>query len=64
MSGVGAPYGTDIWQFHDDEQENGTYKCQLAMAKADLILKKQAHGLDLEIEPFEIVVLLPNSFMR
>jgi hypothetical protein len=68
MSGVGAPYGTDIWQFHDDERENGTYKCQLAMAKADLILKKRAHGLDPEIEPFEIVILLqqaiPNSFMR
>ena len=39
---LGAPYGTDIWQFHDDERQNGCFKTELADAKSRFILKKES----------------------
>ena len=65
---LGAPYGTDIWQFHDDKRQNGCFKTELSDAKSRFTLKKRVHGLKAEILPVEIVIPLReaimNSFMR
>jgi hypothetical protein len=50
---------------HHMEQTFGSFMMtSKKMVLTSVSWKKQAHGLDPEIEPFEIVVLLPNSFMR
>ena len=65
---LGAPYGTDIWQVHDDKRMNGCFKTELADAKSRFTQKKRVHGLKAEILPVEIVIPLReaimNSFMR
>ena len=44
-TGLGAPYGTSIWQFHDYERQNGTLKKALAKEKSAFFAKKREHGL-------------------
>ena len=55
---LGAPYGTAIYQFHDDKRQNGRFKCELAKSKTQLFLKKRLHDLDPEVLPEEIVIIL------
>ena len=38
--GLGAPYGTSIWQFHDDERMNGSMKSILGKEKSAFFRKK------------------------
>lgn len=39
---LGAPYGTHIYQFHDDPRQNGRFKCELARSKSELFIRKLA----------------------
>ena len=39
---LGAPYGTDIWQYHDDTRMNGSFKMELGQEKSKFILKKKS----------------------
>lgn len=43
---LGAPYGTALWQVHDDTRENGQFKMELASAKSALFQKKRVKGFD------------------
>ena len=58
MPRLGAPYGTSIWQYHDDTRMNGTFKMKLHAAKSWWIMKKRKHGLPAEILPEEVVVVV------
>ena len=55
---LGAPYGTHIYQFHDDPRQNGRFKCELARSKSELFIRKRQHGLDPEVLPEDIVTIL------
>ena len=65
---LGAPYGTDIWQYHDDTRQNGTFKSAFYDAKSKFVLKKRVNGLPGEVRTDEIVIVLQpavmESFMR
>ena len=61
---LGAPYGTHIWQVHDDSRLNGIFKCMLALAKSEFFMKKRRYGLDPEILPQEIVVVLKTALEK
>ena len=58
VSMLGAPYGTGLWQFHDDKRQNGSFKTALTEAKRKFIAKKQAKGLPAEVLPQEIVIVV------
>lgn len=65
---LGVPYGTSIWQVHDDKRQNGAFKMALSHAKSQYIRKKRAHNLKPEIVPLDIVIVardaIENSFLR
>lgn len=65
---LGVPYGTSIWQVHDDKRQNGAFKGALVDAKNKYIRKKMKHNLKPEIVPTDIVIILKdavnNSFLR
>ena len=65
---LGVPYGTSIWQLHDDKRQNGAFKGALVDAKRKFFRKKREHGLKPEILPTEIVIVaqdaIMNSFMN
>ena len=48
-TGLGAPYRTSIWQFHDDERQNGTLKKSLAKEKNAFFAKRREHGLPAKV---------------
>jgi hypothetical protein len=54
---LGASYGTEYWQLHDDRKQNGAFKDQLAASKSNFYLKKRLAGLPPEILPCEIVLV-------
>ena len=64
MCMLGAPYGTDIWQPHDDKRLNGTFKCQLSAERSKFSLKKRVHKLDPDLRVDEIVVVLKPVIER
>ena len=63
----GVPYGTSVWQLHDDKRQNGSFKMALSRAKSSFYRKKILHGLPPEVLPCEIVVIareaINGSFM-
>jgi hypothetical protein len=62
-----VPYGTSVWQLHDDKRQNGSFKMALSRAKSSFYKKKILHGLPAEVLPCEIVVIareaIDGSFM-
>jgi hypothetical protein len=65
---LGALYGTEYWQLHDDRRQNGAFKSELASSKSRFYMKKRLAGLPAEILPSEIVIVvrdaIRNSFMN
>ena len=61
---LGAPYGTDIWQFHDDKRQNGCFKTELANVKSKFFLKKRVPVLPAELLPDEIVIVLREALLK
>ena len=65
---VGCPYGTGMWQLHDDKAQNGNFKTMLRLAKKKMYDKKRLAGLPIKIRPDEIVIVVKdaveNSFMN
>jgi hypothetical protein len=55
---LGTPYGTEYWQLHNDKRQNGAFKSELALSKSRFYKKKRLAGLDLEILPCEIVIVV------
>ena len=55
---IGVPYGTDLWQVGDTEQQNGTFKARLAQAKENLMEKRKKSLLPMELVPTDIIPLL------
>ena len=37
---VGASYGTEYWQLHDNKWQNGMFRSELAMLKSKFYIKK------------------------
>lgn len=52
---LGASYGTEYWQLHDDKRQNGAFKSELAKSKSSFYMKKRLAGLPPEILPCEIL---------
>ena len=63
-TGLGAPYGTSVYQFHDDERENGTLKKAMAKAKSAFFAKKRMKGLPAVLLPVEIVMNIVKKKLR
>jgi hypothetical protein len=55
---VGASYGTEYWQLHNNKQQSGMFKSELAMSKSNFYMKKRLVGLHPEILACEIVVVV------
>jgi hypothetical protein len=58
---LGAPYGTALWQLHDDKRQNGAFKSALVNAKKKMNLKKRVHKLMVGISPQEIVLVIRDA---
>jgi hypothetical protein len=61
---LGVPYGTSIWQLHDDKRQNGAFKGALVDAKRKFFRKKREHCLKPEILPTEIVIVAQDAIMN
>jgi hypothetical protein len=61
---LGASYGTEYWQLHDDRKQNGAFKDQLAASKLNFYLKKRLAGLPPEILPCKIVLVARDTIMK
>jgi hypothetical protein len=65
---LGVPYGTSVWQLHDDKWQNGTFKMALSKAKSNFYKRKVLHGLPVEVLHCKIVVVtcdaIDGSFMN
>jgi hypothetical protein len=61
---LGTPYGTEYWQLHDDKRQNGEFKSELALSKSRFYKKKWLAGLDPEILPCEIVIVIRDAIMK
>ncbi len=61
---LGAPYGTEYWQLHDNKRQTGVFKSELALSKSRLHKKKRLLGLDPEILPCEIVFVVQDAIMK
>lgn len=61
---LGAIYSTNIWQFHNDGRMNGSFKAALGIAKSKFYMKKRVHGMDAELLPVEIVIVLRDAIMN
>ncbi len=59
--GLGAIYGSDHWQLHDDERQNGAFDAAFTEAKTQRIRKKRLAGLKPEIDRHEIVILVSEA---
>ena len=55
---LGPPYGTEYWQLQDDKRKSGAFKSELALSKSRFYKKKWLAGLDPEILPCEIVIVV------
>ena len=58
---LGAPYGTALWQLHDDKRQNGVFKLALVNAKKQMNLKKRVNKLPVGILPQEIVLIVKDA---
>ena len=56
-----CPYGTQKTQFHDDEIQNGSFKCKLVECKKQRVNKKREHGLRADLEPEEIPIIVKEA---
>lgn len=56
-----CPYGTHKTQFHDDEKQNGSFKCALFEAKRTRILARREAGLPAELTPEEIPIIVKTA---
>ena len=65
---ISVPYGTDLWQVGDAEEQNGAFNMASTKAKMDIVAKKERMSLPPTIEPFEIIPIIntawPLSFGR
>jgi hypothetical protein len=61
---IGASYGTEYWQLHDDKRQNGAFKSELLLSKSKFYLKKRLAGLPAEILPCEIVLVVRDAIMN
>jgi len=61
---LGAPYGTALWQVHDDTRENGQFKMELASAKSALFQKKRVKGFDPNLVAEDIVIILQPAISK
>ncbi len=61
---LGAPYGTEYWQLYDNRRQNGAFKSELALLKSRFYKKKWLAGLDPEILPCEIVIIVRDAIMK
>ena len=62
--GLATSQGTEIYQFHDDERMNGTFKCSNSDAKSKFFMKKRENGLPAELLPEEVVIVLRTAIMN
>ena len=58
---LGAPYGTALWQLHDDKRQNGSFKFALVNAKKKMNVKKRVNKLPVGILPQEIVLIVEDA---
>ena len=63
-TGLGAPFGTEFYKFHDDERQNGAPKTSLIHEKGKLFLKKRMHGLPAEMLQVEIVIVARGAILK
>ena len=63
-SGLGALYGTRIYQFHDNKRMNGNLETALSHAKNALFVKNRVHGLPAELLPQEVVIVLRTAIIK
>ncbi len=61
---LGAPYGTEYWQLHDNKKQNGAFNSVFALLKSRFYKKKWMAGLDPEILPCEIVIVVRDAIMK
>jgi hypothetical protein len=61
---LGASYGTEYWQLHDDKRQNGLFKSELAKSKSRFYMRKRLVGLPPEILPCEIVLVVRDAIMN
>ena len=61
---LGASYGTEYWQLHNDRRQNGAFKSELASSKSRFYMKKRLAGLPTEILPCEIVIVVRDAIMN
>jgi hypothetical protein len=61
---LGASYGTEYWQSHNDRRQNGAFKSELASSKSRFYMKKRLAGLPTEILPCEIVIVVRDAIMN
>jgi hypothetical protein len=61
---LGASYGTEYWQLHNDRRQNGAFKSELASSKSRFYMKKRLAGLPAEILPCEIVIVVRDAIMN
>ncbi len=61
---LGASYGTEYWQLHDDKWQNGRFKSELAKSKSRFYMRKRLVGLPPEILPCEIVLVIRDAIMN
>jgi len=59
---IGVPYGTDLWQVGDSEEQNGSFNMASTQAKMDIISKKEQLSLAPTIEPFEIIPIISSAW--
>ena len=62
---LGVPYGTDLWQVHDDKRQNGSSKMALSDEKRKWFLKKRReHNLPSELMCEEVVNIFRPAIVR
>ncbi len=61
---LGASYGTEYWQLHNDRRQNGVFKSELASSKSRFYMKKRLAGLPAEILPCEILIVVRDAIMN
>ncbi len=61
---LGASYGTEYWQLHDDRRQNGAFKSELASSKSRFYMKKRLAGFPAEILPCKIVIVVRDAIMN
>ncbi len=61
---LGALYGTEYWQLHNNKRQNKAFKSEFALSKQRFNKKKWLAGLDPEILPCKIVIVIQDAIMK